>query len=367
MNDAFAQLDAMAEAGPQPDAAPAAGQAGPDKPELDTKPAEQPKPGEKPAEQPLEPAALRKAYDETKGKVATLEKELADLKAKPAEDPEKKKLGETLAERDKRLAALEEEMRYTNYEKSQDYQDKYWKPFESAYNAGRQKAAALKAVNADTGETRQGAAEDFDTLMKITDDDAAADKAYELFGQKAPMVLWHREKVQDLNGQRVNALDTFRKEGTARDQQRAEQHSQSQKQLASQWEAETKGAVEKYPQWFKPVEGDAEDAKFLGRGMELADAAFNGGVIRDAETGQFKKLGADELMKLHAAMRNKAGAFDALVHRLGKATKELKAAQTRLKEFEKSEPGAGDGRGARRGTSPTTMDSVLSGMDKFAT
>jgi hypothetical protein len=55
-------------------------------------------------------------------------------------------------------------------------------------------------------------AEDFDTIMRVGDDEQASDLATEMFGNKAPLVLMQRERVNELNGKRIGALEHFRKE-----------------------------------------------------------------------------------------------------------------------------------------------------------
>jgi hypothetical protein len=284
-------------------------------------------------------------------------------RAKPVEDPEKKRLSETLEQREKRLAELEDEMRFASFEKSSEYKDKYWTPFSDAYQQGRNKVASLRLTDAN-GDTRQGTAEDFDSLMRITDDDQAAELASDLFGVKAPMVLWHREKVQELNNTRLKALEDFRKQGGEREKLRGEQMQKQQKEIAALWESENKAGVERFPKLFKPEEGDEKGNALLARGFELADAAF-GSALADPATGQPVKLSPQEMVKLHSAIRNKAAGFDRLAYKYGISQKRIAELETKLKEYEASEPSPGDGQRKLKSPPGSALDAAEAELMKL--
>lgn len=375
--DAYSQLDEMVGEPPPPRDPPAppgkTAQEGNDKPGStegdegaetettegeDTKPEEQPKTPEKKGQ-------LRPLYDKLKADYAKLEakvKELESKPAQPADDPEKTKLTQTLEAREKRLKELEDEFRFSNYERSTEYKEKFEQPFLDAYGAGRAKVASLNLTDAE-GNARKGTAEDFDSFMRITDDDQAANVAAELFGTKAPMVMYHREKVMELNAARNKALDTYRKEGTAREQARTEAAQKHQKEMAGLWQKESHGAVEKYPRLFKPIDGDEKGNELLQRGFERADAAF-GSPLKDADGKPVRLSGAD-LVKLHAEIRNKAGGFDRAIHLLAKERARVKELETRLKEYEDSGPGGSD-KGRKSKKVQSTWDAVDESLRSFA-
>src|SRR5439155_3548115 len=103
---------------------------------------------------------------------------------------------------------------------------------------------------------RKGTQEDFDTLMRIQDDDEAATWASKLFGPKAPMLLFHRERVQEANNQRRNALEEFRKTGSEREKQRMELITNHQKTVRTIFDKTKDAGIEQYPQFFKPSDDD---------------------------------------------------------------------------------------------------------------
>jgi hypothetical protein len=378
LNDAFAQLDAMGEPNPSAELqgkdAPAkpADQPTGDKP--DDKAADAPdapaKPGDEPAKQPPAKAAtLREALDRTKAENAALQKKIAEYEAEkaktPVEDPEKKKLSETLAEREKRLSELEEEQRFSNYERSQEYQEKWNAPFVSAYEAGRARVRSLTLTD-ENGAVRQGTDADFDAIMRITDNDAAAERAAEVFGNKASMVMYHREKAVELNQARLNALDEFRKNGAERDQKRqAEWKATSEKVLkeaTETWQKARTAPHEKYPLFFKPIEGDTEGNTLLENGFKEADEAFSHMNPLDPRLTSEQRA---QILQRHATIYNKAAAFNRLAHLLKKERTALRAAEAKLKEFEASEPGRGDGKGGG-GPALSTWDSIDAQLAKLA-
>lgn len=373
LNDAYSQLDKMVEPqqeevapGDEPQAE--AGSEGGETPEENGKDGKNENDGIDASADGKPPKAktLRQTLETTKAEFAKYKaettKELETLRKSataPKDDPEKVKLTETLAQREKRLNELEEELSFVAFERTAPYKREYETPFVEAYNAGRSKVAAIK-VDDGQGNLRPGTPEDFDRFMRVTDDDAAADLAEQMFGNRAPSILFHRERVQELNNRRTKALDEHRTSGGAREKARAEALTNRQKQLAGIWETEIKTASEKYG-WFKPVDGDDSGNGLLEQGMKWADLAF-GKEVKDGD-GKPIKLSQEEMAKLHAAIRNKAGGFDRQVHANGQLKKQIKDLKKQLAEFEGSVPGPGQGKG-KQGAPLSTWDQVEADLAK---
>lgn len=321
---------------------------------------------------------LAKHYHALKKERDEWTKQKSDYEAKlkvPQEWPEKKSWEEKVAERDKaieehkkRVAEYETELKFTQYEKSAEYKEKYQKPFETAYLAGRSKAAALKVVErkGDDGEvlqqTRKGTAEDFDALMSISDDDVAAEKAVELWGNKAPLILYHREEANKLNGQATTAIKEYREKGAEREKQMREQQEKWSKDATSMIDREMQAAIEKYPRFFKPDDADPKGNELLERGKHILDRVLKGGApLSDGD----KQWTNEEYSRAVAQVRNGAIAFPRVAHRLSLANKEIKELKAKLAEFETSEPGSGDGRG--RTVIPNGDDDPFKKLDAMAT
>lgn len=392
MSDAWGDLDKYATL---PKAEPSAIPKGPSskakaaepaKPPEPPKPAEvaktpdEPKPDE-PAKQPAESPKLpdtgkaKKPADFLREKLASVERERNEFKAeierlksaKPAEDPEKKSLSERLESEAKRRQELEDEIKFSHYEKSTEFKEKYHQPYVDAYRTAQKKTASFKVVqreDADTGQviqqSRAATPEDFDRIAALPDAEAA-ELARQLFGEAASnLVLWHREKVLDLAQAQMTALEEYRKHGAEREKQVGELRTKQQKEMTDLFHKLNTEAAEKYPQWFKETEGDEEGNALLKKGYERADLAFSN-----------PNLPTQKLVELHSEIRNKAAAFPRLIYQNKSLQARITELEAELAQYKGSEPKGAEG----VSTSPAKqepmrqgddIDGVLGGLDKYA-
>jgi hypothetical protein len=329
---------------------------------------------DKPADKgkPEKAATLRENYER-------LKKDLADRDARLAKyqelektgkfgDEEKKAYEQKVQEAEKRRNELEEKIKFVDYKESAEYKEKYEKPLVDAYADGMKAAAQYKITDPATGEVRQATAEDFQAIMQIADPDAAASMIEELFGTgiKAANVAAARQKVLDAHAARASALEKFAKEGTTLRQQQIEQQQKAQAELAKTWQAERDAGMERLPQLFKPVEGDAKGNEVLETGYRLADLAFNAldveGIAKLPQWIQERmvngKLPPIEQAKLHAAIRNKAGAFDRVAYQNKQLTAQIAELQKQLDGFKSSQPDKGE-----LGKTPAANVNLLESVD----
>lgn len=294
-------------------------------------------PGKTPASAP----ELRKAYERVKSELKALRTEHEKLKTtKPAEDAEKPKLVEGLQSAHKRIAELEEELRYAAYERSDEYQQKYETPFIEAYQTGRERAKQL-VITTEDGATRQATEGDFDAIMAIANEQQAVKLAHELFGQGAASVLYDRAHVQHLNRLRAAAVQDFRKKGAERERLHASEISARQEtaraeqsKLSERFNRLNREAIDKYPEFFKADETDSDGARLLEKGFAMADKAF---------AGPYSGLSKEQKVELDSAIRNKAGAFDFIVHKNRQLKQRIAELEADLAAFKESQPGADSG------------------------
>lgn len=297
-------------------------------PELGEEPATKPKVEAKPASGA---ATLRSAYENVKKRAAELEQEVKTLKeSKPQEDPNLKTYKERLEAAEKRQQDLETELKYSAYERSDEYQNEYQKPFEESYNWGKTKVSKLK-VDMGDGEFRQATPEDFDKIILIPDDSEAVDVAEKMFGNKARIVLEHRWELQKLDAKRFRAIEDFKKNGAERETLRTRETEKQQEQTGRLWKELNETAASNFPKWFKPEEGDEKGNQLLEEGYKLADAAFSRNEGKSPE----------ELVRLHASIRNRAAAFTREVYRNLKLESQIEDMKKKLAEYEASVPGPG--------------------------
>jgi hypothetical protein len=365
-SDAFAALEALTSDDGAPDPQPGDKPAGgtpkdpdtgkfvpKDKPKV--KPAASAAP--KPTDAPGSTKELKEHYERLKAEKAeienkyktertTWEQQLAEAKKG---DPQ---VAERMTKLQKDWEEAQNELKFVRYESSADFKERFEKPYISAYQAGMNRAAALKVIERkDEGDptsatvlqqARQGKPEDFDAIMSFADDDLAAERASELFGdKKAALVLYHREEVMKANGAMRAAIKEYREKGTQWEKERSEQmnnHKTAAMQMVEQMQA---AAAEKFPSYFKPIENDTKGNEMLDKGNHMVKRIIaNGAPLAEGETQWTHQEYASHV----AAFRNKAGGFDRIALQNVQLRKQVKEMQEKLKAYEESEPGDGEGR-----------------------
>jgi len=370
MSEAFAGFDALV--AEPPDEKPVETKPADEKPAAETKPQTETKPvtDTKPPVETAPPgkvkaATLREELDRTRAEVTDWKGKYEKLQAetaKPKPDPEKDELLKSREEWNKTRADLENELKFANYERSQEYKDKYQQPFLKAYEQGQKLIAALNVKEPDkvdefgavveAGKTRKGVEADWDSLMAITDEDTANKFIADHFAHNAARITVLRDKVLDLHGQMRAAVEDFRQQGGERETKMRETMSKQQKEMSERWHSSNARAAEKYPQYFAPDPADTKGNALLEQGMRLTDLAF--GVLDPSDFSKLPqsiqakfvngRLPQSEMTLLHSAVRNRSAAYDRLVYRLKQKDADLKARDEKLAGYEKSEPGRGQAR-----------------------
>jgi hypothetical protein len=292
-----------------------------------------------------------RANKELRAKLAELEKKVSGAPVTPKdfkldEHPEYKTVKETLAQREKRLAELEDKIRFVDYEQSKEYQDTYHAPY---VNTWKQAFADIEQMKVIQGENqRPGTREDLIRIVQAPDIESATAIAEELFGSttKANYALGLRSKIIEASQRAEMAKQEFRTKGAERFKQEAALTEKQQHDRAAKFSEVADGAVEKYPQWFKPEEGDDRGNELLETGFMLANAAF-GGQIVDPQTKQMREPTEDEMILINAQMRNKAAGFDRLAYKNNQLQKRISELEDALSQYEGSEPGAGAAEGKK--------------------
>lgn len=378
MDKAFSHLDKTAGIAP---AEPAPGTPGKEKQPEPKQPAKEAEPGEEEEEETVLPSeaekeAARKAAEAKDGKKPNLlredrekQKARADAAEKRASELEAKhKAAEERLARleaaeakaqaaEKRMAEVEDRLRLTNYERSEEYTTKYHAPFVEAYQRGREKAAGLE-VTLPSGELRAATPEDFDAIMGIQNDKQASRAAKEMFGDEAPIILHHRERVLEANATRQKAIEDAKKNGSAREQEQQAQTKAQREAVAAAFEKEVK-AVSSRHEWYKEVEGDDEWNKAISKGKEISNKAF-----------VERKGTPEEIAKLDAAIYARSLAYSPLKLRVKRLTAKVAELEKSLSEFEETKPGkdtGGNGEGKPTGDgNMKAMDRAFADLDKRA-
>jgi hypothetical protein len=320
-------------------------------PKSDDRPAPAPAPEPKEGDEPPAPAPGDKAapaadpkkktnpwelYNASKAEIKTLQTKLTELESKVMK-PEQQKEWES---KTARLKELEEEIRYINYQKSEEFKTKYQQPYDAAWKRAMGDLTELTVPDGEGGE-RQMSPNDLLDIVNLPLQEARK-LAVERFGDFANDAMQHRKEIRRLYDEQAAAIENVRKEGEARDKQRVEQHQQHiqaiTKEMQETWNGfnEAAKADDKYGKFFQPKEGDQEWNQRLAKGTELADRAFSENPVLAKNADERRAI-----IQRHAAVRNRAAAFGALVHSNNKLEEQLTEMKAKLAKYEGAEPPAG--------------------------
>lgn len=309
-----------------------------------------------------------KLVEDYKKRHALLEKELAEARTTRLDPKEKEELTTRLSTYEKRAKELEDEIRYVNFTKSEEYAAKYQKPYEEAWVKAMSDLGELTIEDPATGQSRPIKAQDVLDLVNLPLQ-KAREQANTLFGDFADDVMAHRKEIKNLFEAQQKALDDARKNGAAREEQRHRQiqeyREKVHKEINQIWTEANEAVLkdEKNAPFFKPVEGDEEGNKRLSRGYELADRAFT---LNPADPRLTPDQRA-EAVRIHAAVRNRAAAAGRLLYWLQQERENTKALKAELAKYQGAEPGSGEGaKGTQPDSRSSARDQVFGALRKFA-
>lgn len=335
---------------------------------------------EAPAEKPAEPAAPAappekgkvnpwKLVDEHKAARAKAEQEVAELR-KGMVDPKKvESLTKEIEETRKRNEELEEHMRFIDFSKSKEFEDKYRKPYTDAWTRWMNELSELTVQDAATGNDRPLEAKDLLRLVTLPLREAR-EEAEQAFGNSADDIMQARKEIKSLWEAQNRALEEARtggKERLEKQQREAQERAESlRKEITGVWESANQSAQtdERFAKFFKPVEGDEEGNQRLAKGYELADRAFRVSPLDPSLTTEQRA----EIVRLHAAVRNRAAAFGRLSYQNQQLQQQIEALTKELNSYKESTPGASPEPGSpdERPATGSAKDQVMGALRKLA-
>lgn len=301
---------------------------------------EAPKPEEKKTPEALEQFSsfkeLRTKYEETKRRAEQHETKIKEFEAKLAEAAktgtvaDEKVWQEKIAAKEKELTALQSKLAEADFTQSPEYQDRFFKPYVNAWTRAMTAMTGLHVTNED-GTTRPVTKEDAEFLLSLPDAKALS-VAKQMFADdiSALMLLTtHKgqiaEKFESLNEGKAQ----FQKIADERRNKQFVESQQMEKSIGELWKKTNQEIAASSP-WFKPDEADPEGSELLAKGMEESFKAFDREWVSKAKP--------EEVVKLHAQLVHKAGAYDRLAHAVTKITEERDAFKKERDELMDSTP-----------------------------
>ncbi len=305
---------------------------------------DQPKPGDedlsdaelkasKPPQQ-AGPWKLKKYWEK---RAAAVEQELAEARKLVAEAAKSGDALKRAADIEKRNTELEEEIRYHNFAKSQEFADKYQKPYEEAWAAASQELAELDVLNEDGTPARKAVPKDLLALANMPLGEARK-AANQMFGDSADDVMAHRRKIQEMSKAQAKALDDARKTATDRTERSSATQQAVLKEVTETWTRANAEVAAKLD-ILKPKEGDDEWNGKLDAATKLIDEAFSVNAADPSLTPEQRTAA----IKKHVAARNRAIAYSPLMLEVKRLRAQLAERDEKLKAYEGTAPNGGNG------------------------
>jgi hypothetical protein len=299
--------------------------------------------------------------DKFKARAIAAETELAKVKQNGHELP--KEATDKITALETRNQELENEIRFTNYEKSKEYQEQYHKPYIEAWERAVDELGELTVTDAN-GHVRRAGAKDLLILAKMPLGEAR-EYAESKFGKAADDVMAHRRTVRELANKQHKALEDARANGGEREkQQNLERETRDRangEKIAKEWHSINSEAQAKY-EFLKPLEGQQERNEKLEKAIKFVDDSFNLN-LSQAKTEQERQ----DILRRHSALRNRAIGFSVLKHENKSLKTEIEELKKNLAEYQTSEPSAGEaGHDAGSSMSTDPMESAMHGLAQLA-
>lgn len=296
-----------------------------------------------------------KLVDQFKERATKAEARALELEKNVIPEAKRKETEERLSTYEKRMAEMQDDLRYFNAEKYDPDIIKANTEYVGAFNRALDELSELSVTDSATNQPRALNGNDIATLISLPLGEARK-IADEVFGVFADDVMAHRKEIKTLLLAKTAKLEELKKNGSERDKQRQEQFQKMNGELAGHiktaWEAENAAVLdhEKHGKFFKPREGDADWNTRLERGYKLVDDAWAMNVNDPRLTKEQREMA----VKKNVAVRNRAAAFEAIRLDFERLQAKYDAEHKKLEAYEKSTPGAG-------GTVPASAAPVAGG------
>lgn len=283
-----------------------------------------------------------KLVDEYKSRAAKAETEVVELRKQIPTEEQRKSLQAQLGELQGKVKEMTEDLRFYRAEK---YDPDLLKAKEEYNRAFTRAMGELKDVAVTDPATQQPRALTINDLAELAfmPLGQAQQVAKEIFGDLAPYVMDHRNEIRRLWDAHQSKLEELKKTGAERDQQRLSQMQKTYQELSEfiqktyQQANDEFVAHPKYGQYFKQREGDEEWNERLAKGFKFVDDAMSANA-RDPRLTPEQRA---EIVKKHAAIRNRAAAFSVLRNQIERLEKQLADAHNELKQYKETAPPSG--------------------------
>jgi hypothetical protein len=332
---------------------------------------------------PIKAKELREAYEGLKARVKTeLEPEVTRLRARVQEleagnGTIPKEAQDRLTAAEHRAADLEQHIRFVDYSKSKEYQEKYWQPYVTAWNAATRelKGLTMQTENAETGEKSSREVTEADLQYFAALEPAVRrTEINRLFPEDKEEVKRHINEISRTSEASQVALKKAREDSEKHATTAVETQRAAQANRVKLWKETNDGLAAKYPAWFAPAEGDTEGNAILDKGRALADLVFSPMDLTAeaiellpkafAETIKARKTFTQEqIVRMQAIVARKAANHDRLAHQNHTLQARVKELEESLKQYEESGPDGVPAKGRPRTGTKDFMGEAAAELD----
>lgn len=324
-------------------------------------------------EKPITPEQRKKEspwklLDQMKQRAIRAEQEILETRKLVVDEATRKTEMEKLSTFEKRNKELEDHIRYVDYSKSQEFKEKHQAPYEKSWSRAMSELKELTIEDPSTGASRAVGPQDLLELVNLPLG-KAREKANATFGDFADDVMAHRKEIRGLFDSQAQALEEARTQGSEREKESAQQSERQRtevtKQIGEQWAKFNEEAAkdEKVGRYFSASEGDEDGNTSLNRGFDFVDKALSQNPMDPKLTPEQRS----DIVKMHAAVRNRAAAFGRMRSRLEASQAKIAELQKELSQYAGTEPPTGGtSLITAPGGSPKASDSVFGALRKMA-
>ncbi len=261
--------------------------------------------------------------------LSKLNAKIRELETRPQQSGDIKALTEELATTKKRLEEHESEIKVTRYERSQEFKDKYEKPYQSAYKEAYSDMGELivreqNPEDPDNPTRRSATTADFDEILNLKLGPAGelAEKKFGVAG--AATVMGHYKAIKKLAKDASTAITDHSKNADSYEQQQTAQKKLEMEGRTQMFSHAKQAIGEKYPELFGPREKDATWNEALTKGRSMADLAFSDRTGLTPEQSAILDAQVHARISAFPGLRQERDAFKAKVEALEKENAQLR-------------------------------------------
>lgn len=309
-----------------------------------------------------------KLYEAEKAARAKVEQEFQEHRKNILPENDRTALTKERDEVRKRNAELEDHIRFVDYQKSGEFQEKYSKPLESAWSRAVEELSEISITDPSTNQPRPVTAQDIYELVHLPLD-KAREIAKEVFGEFADDVMGHRKEIKGLLKKQQEALEEAKKTGADRQRQEQEKMTNEQKALAQEVttrfnEYVTEILADKVNgEFFNPIKPKEEGAQLTPEeAQENAALEASWKRINGWKSPTEKGIAPEERakrLKLDIAMRHMAAAYPRMKKMIFRMRKAMSALEKQVAGYQGSTPGAGGSQPPTNGHQPTSWNEQM--------